>query len=68
MVSSQVLSQGASLLFIPFSANTATYKKRQVQGNTPELNIMQCVSRMENKEQIEMLQLPSKSLNLFYRI
>lgn len=55
IVLSQVLSQGASLLFIPFSANVATWKKRQVQGNATRLNTMQVtesLSRWENKEQI----------------
>lgn len=55
MVSSQVFSQGASLLFVPFSASTATYKKRQVEVNATELNIMQCLSCTDNKEQIEIL-------------
>lgn len=60
-MSSQVLSQGASLLFVPFSASTATYKKRQVEGNATELNIMQCLSRTDNKEQIEILKCCSPS-------
>lgn len=52
IVLSQVLSQGASLLFILFSASVATWKKRQVQGNATWLNTMQRLSRWENKERI----------------